>query len=160
MAQLTSEQLLTLLPETRSLLRAALGGAGDAPLNPGVSPVAEVLDGGGALRFPGLSARLALTLYDAHAEWASGLSDLEADQGFDATVRLYGLALAARAGGASPAEAAAWLRSPEGQRTSRHGAEDRHEHKLHTIHAGQWRRSRCGGGVRRHRCVVHRRRAR
>ena len=120
MAQLTSEQLLTLLPETRSLLRAALGGAGDAPLNPGVSPVAEVLDGGGALRFPGLSARLALTLYDAHAEWASGLSDLEADQGFDATVRLYGLALAARAGGASPAEAAAWLRSPEGQRLTRY----------------------------------------
>ncbi|MCK6515102.1 hypothetical protein L6R46_08625, partial [Myxococcota bacterium] len=122
MAHLTPEALLTRLPEARPLLRAALGGAGDAPLTPGVSPLAAVLDGGGALRFPGLSARLALTLYDAHAEWASGLSDLEADQGFDATVRLYGLALAAIAAGASAAQAATWLRSPEGQRLARYVA--------------------------------------
>ncbi|MEY3211787.1 MAG: hypothetical protein RIT28_2268, partial [Pseudomonadota bacterium] len=120
MARLTPEQLLTLLPETRPLLRAALGGAGDAALSPGVSPVAEVLDGGGALRFPGLSARLALTLFDAHAEWASGLSDLEADQGFDATVRLYGLALAATS--ASSARGAAWLSTPEGQRLAQYVA--------------------------------------
>ncbi|MBK7759197.1 MAG: hypothetical protein IPI35_22960 [Deltaproteobacteria bacterium] len=120
MAQLTPEQLRALLPEARPLLRAALGGAGDAPLAPGASPVAQALDGGGANRFPGLSARLALTLYDAHAEWASGLSDLEADQGFDATVRLYGLALAALTEGGSAAQAAAWLRSPEGQRLARY----------------------------------------
>ncbi|MCK6523452.1 hypothetical protein L6R49_18725, partial [Myxococcota bacterium] len=115
---LTPEQLRARLPDARPLLRAALGGAGDAALAPGLSPLAELLDGGGILRFPGLSARLALTLYDAHAEWASGLSDLEADQGFDATVRLYGLALAALAAGGP----AAWLQSPEGQRLARYVA--------------------------------------
>jgi len=61
-----------------------------------IAEVAQALDHGEHFAAVATSARSALSLYDAHLEWALGISDLEDDQGRDAVVRLFGLALIAQ----------------------------------------------------------------
>ncbi|MDP2305612.1 MAG: hypothetical protein Q8P18_06265 [Pseudomonadota bacterium] len=77
---------------------------------------AGALDGDPAHRGVALSARMALSLYDAHQEWAS-VGHLEDDHGHDAALRLVALAqLVTGAYDGPPGErAAAFLGSPAGQ---------------------------------------------
>jgi len=91
---------------------AGLGpdGQGGGALGGEVERAAEVLSGlDGGDRFVGvaLSARMALSLYDAHVDWAFGIEDLERDHGRDAVVRLLGVGLAAWLAGTGDAAARA-----------------------------------------------------
>lgn len=83
----------------------------------GALKLAEKLDYGDHLASVTCSARLALSLFDAHEEWAVGIADLEADQGRDAAWRA--LALAALAWtlfeGAPEARAAGLRACPSGR---------------------------------------------
>ncbi|MES2642668.1 MAG: hypothetical protein V4850_24505, partial [Myxococcota bacterium] len=77
---------------------------------------AAELDAAPAHRSVALGARMALSLYDAHQEWAT-VTDLEDDHGHDAAVRLVAFAqVVAGAYGGSPSErAVALFCSPAGR---------------------------------------------
>ena len=110
----------------RRLVRAVLGPAfpsGPPPAGAASTAVvdqawliASALDSGPAMRAGTHPARFALSLYDGHADWASGLADLEREQGEDATTRLLGLAAIAHLlfGGSPESAAAAFHDHPVG----------------------------------------------
>ncbi len=100
-------------------------GAGALPPRRGVpldvetiEELARQLDEGDHLVSVALSARMALSLYDAHQEWATGIADLERDHGRDTTARLFGVgAIAACLFGGTPAQVAAGFAASEGGAT-------------------------------------------
>jgi hypothetical protein len=83
--------------------------------------VAATLDAGAHFAAVALGARMALSLYDSHQDWAVGIGDLEVDQGRDAAYRALGLGLVALFlfEGSPEDRAAALLSTRAGQRLSR-----------------------------------------
>lgn len=69
--------------------------------------VLRTLDGGERFVGVAVSARMALSLYDAHVDWAFGIEDLETDHARDAVLRLWSVGLAAHLAGEGDAEARA-----------------------------------------------------
>lgn len=69
-------------------------------------------------RYTGVAtpARTALSLFDAHVDWATGINDLEVEHGRDAVIRLVGLGLVAEAvcEGDSDASAHQFLQTESG----------------------------------------------
>jgi len=70
-------------------------GSGIAEAGTVVAEVAGHLDAGDLYTGVAMPARTALSLYDAHVEWAPGINDLEDEHGLDAITRLVGLGLVA-----------------------------------------------------------------
>jgi hypothetical protein len=68
-------------------------GVADAGL--AVAEVTGALDGGEIFVGVATPARTALSLFDAHVEWAPGINDLEDEHGLDAITRLVGVGLIA-----------------------------------------------------------------
>ena len=60
-----------------------------------VAEVTGALDGGEIFVGVATPARTALSLFDAHVEWAPGINDLEDEHGLDAITRLVGVGLIA-----------------------------------------------------------------
>lgn len=83
----------------------------------GIAEVAGALDNGELFTGVATSARTALSLFDAHVDWASGINDLEDEHGRDAIVRLVGLGLVAEGlcEGDSDASAALFLSTESGR---------------------------------------------
>ncbi|MFZ5482405.1 MAG: hypothetical protein ACOZNI_36925, partial [Myxococcota bacterium] len=96
-------------PDAERLIRAVLdvaapiaasGSAADASDPAAAREFASRLDGGDAFVNVAISTRMALSLWDAHQDWAVGISDLEADHGRDVAVRALAVgALAQKLGG-------------------------------------------------------------
>ena len=94
-------------PEARLENRGGLGGLLAEPVTArgiredfdgvsAASDIAAALDHGDLLHAVAVSPRVALSLYDAHLEWALGVGDLEREQSRDAAVRLHGIGLLAQ----------------------------------------------------------------
>jgi hypothetical protein len=60
------------------------------------SEVSQAMDRGDLLAALAVGARVSLSLYDAHLEWALGIGDLEREQARDAAIRLHGIGLLAQ----------------------------------------------------------------
>lgn len=87
------------------------------PAGQAVAEIAGHLDGGELYTGVATSARTALSLFDAHVDWASGINDLEDEHGRDAVIRLVGLGLVAEAlcEGDSDASAEQFLTTDSGR---------------------------------------------
>ena len=93
--QLLRSVLSAIPPEARLEGRGGLGGLLAEPVTERViredldmasaaSDIASALDRGDLLHAVAMSPRVALSLYDAHLEWAVGVGDLEREQSRDA----------------------------------------------------------------------------
>ena len=89
------------------------------PVGQAVAEIAGHLDGGELYTGVATSARTALSLFDAHVDWASGINDLEDEHGRDAVIRLVGLGLVAEAlcDGDSDASAEQFFTTDSGRAT-------------------------------------------
>ena len=81
-----------------------------------VGPCLNHLDAGDRYAGVATPARTALSLFDAHLDWATGINDLEREHGLDAVMRLVGLGLVAESvcEGDSDASAHQFLQTESG----------------------------------------------
>jgi hypothetical protein len=68
----------------------------DLDASSAASDIAAGIDRGELLRAVAVGPRVALSVYDAHLEWAVGIGELEREQVRDASVRLHGIGLIAQ----------------------------------------------------------------
>lgn len=119
---LSQDATLTTAGGVACLAPKATGHPGQTGVNDAGSDVAEIaahLGSGDLYTGVALSARTALSLYEAHVDWTSGINDLEDEHGLDAITRLVGLGLVAEglSDGDSDAAASAWLSTESGRAT-------------------------------------------